>query len=531
VFVPERRAGADLPFLAFFVTTVLLCALTPTRSEAQALYYRSIPIGERAIGLGGAFTGVASDPSATYYNPAGMMSGGRFSLLGSFSSIVFIRVKVENAFESPPTDATFTSSRTTTLPRFIGTIVKLGKKRFGDHQFALGYSTLEAERNNLGVGVTSNEADGTVDLSLGNNYRSRWYGISFAAQVTEKIALGLTTFLADQNTNYSETFGLATGGMFDETTGVRVGGDSVTTRTSLNVQAYHIVLRLGWLQRINPRWQVGVMFQPPGIPLSQKGSALRRSTADIEPNESVFFLYENSDLKANAPIPFEIRAGFGWQANALTLLSVDAAVSGPVRDKDVFAEPAEIAAIPGELGIYFANSTARRWTPNVAVGAEHLFGKVVIAGGLFTNLSAAPDVPETATEYKPAQINMYGAAFSIGLDTKGYRLTFGATGLFGRGDALSFRLSNDGTVASYNRTKANRGALVLYIAGAVSVATKGAGEVQRKYKQRKERKKNGGEEEGDKGGDSAGGSDSVGDVSANGNATETGTENTSESQD
>ena len=34
------------------------------------------------MGLGGAFTGIADDPSATYYNPAGMMAGGRFQLLG-----------------------------------------------------------------------------------------------------------------------------------------------------------------------------------------------------------------------------------------------------------------------------------------------------------------------------------------------------------------------------------------------------------------------------------------------------------------
>ena len=60
---------------------LMTCSFTANRSAAQAIHYRSLPIGERAMGLGGAFTGIADDPSATYYNPAGMMAGGRFQLL------------------------------------------------------------------------------------------------------------------------------------------------------------------------------------------------------------------------------------------------------------------------------------------------------------------------------------------------------------------------------------------------------------------------------------------------------------------
>jgi len=129
------------------MATVLAGTLAASRTEAQALHYRSIPIGERAMGLGGAYTGIADDPSATYYNPAGMMTGGRFQLLGSLASLVFTRRTVENAFDSPNVEADFTSKTTTTLPRFIGTVVKLGRKRFGDHQFAVGYSTLEVDRD------------------------------------------------------------------------------------------------------------------------------------------------------------------------------------------------------------------------------------------------------------------------------------------------------------------------------------------------------------------------------------------------
>jgi hypothetical protein len=101
------------------------------------------------------------------------------------------------------------------------------------------------------------------------------------------------------------------------------------------------------------------------------------------------------------------------------------------------------------------------------------------------------------TEYTPDQVNMFGASFSVGIDTKGYRFTLGATGYFGRGDALSFTLDRDAQVSGYVRTKSNVSALVLYIAGAVSVASKGAKDVQKSYKGRKARKENGETENGD----------------------------------
>jgi len=489
----------DSSLRPFARATVLLaslaaCSVVGTRADAQSLYYRSIPIGERAIGLGGAFAGVASDPSATYYNPAGIMSGGRFQLLGSFSSLVFIRRAVDNAFSSPNVDTDLTSKRTSTIPRFIGTVVKFGRKRFGDHQFALAYSTLEFDRNEFNGSSIQLETASSLDLRLNNDYNSRWYGVSFAAQATKKTALGFTAFVAQQRGFYSEDIGIAVGGTLDET-GLRVGGDSVTSNTSLSVRNWDIVLRLGALHRFNSRWQLGIVFQTPGIPVSRKGSVFRRLTSAVSGEDSAYFLFDQGGLSTRAPIPWELRAGFEYQANSLTMLSVDAAVAGPVRDRAVFDRTPELQGVNRSLGTYFANSTERRWTPNVGIGAEHLFGKVAVAGGLFTNISAAPDVPATATEYTPDQVNIWGASVSVGLDTKGYRFTVGANGYFGRGDALAASLNSDTEGVSYDRTRSTVSAVIVYIAGAVSVATKSAKDAQDKIKKKHENGENADESE------------------------------------
>ena len=478
-------------WLVFSVVLLLVIGtLLPEHVQAQGLYYRTIPIGERAIGMGGAYSGIANDPSATYYNPGGLLEGGRFQILGSLSSIVLVRQKIENAFDSPVIESDFTSSSTTTLPHFIGTVVKFGKEKFGDHRYAVAYSSFEVGRERLNAGFSRLDPEASADVSISQDYRMRWWGVSFAARIKRNVGIGITGFLASQNVGYNENMGLAYGGTVDEVTGVRLDGDSATTRTALGVDAWHFVFRLGALYRVNRRWQVGFMFQPPGAPIKQSGSILRRLSADIEGN-SAYFLFDQGDFKTKAPIPFEIRTGAEFKINALTILSFDFTLNGPVKDQNVFGRPPQLDGVNGGIGAFFANSTERRTTPNGAIGVEHMFGKAVVAGGLFSNLSSAPNVPETTDTYTPDQVNMFGASLSIGVDTKGYRLTLGATGYFGRGDALAVTVDREALVTSYRRTKSNISAIVLYVAGAVSVASKGAKEVQEKYKEHKANKHNG----------------------------------------
>src|SRR5437763_281076 len=54
---------------------LLLLLLVPSSAFAQS----EAPVGARATGMGGAFTAVADDGSAAFWNPAGLASGSFFS--------------------------------------------------------------------------------------------------------------------------------------------------------------------------------------------------------------------------------------------------------------------------------------------------------------------------------------------------------------------------------------------------------------------------------------------------------------------
>src|SRR5215831_2710893 len=87
--------------------------LVPTAAHAGALG-RPNEIDARAVGMGGAFTAVADDPSAVWFNPAGLAQLRQTTILGGVDMVAA-------SFDSTPATCTGTTpcakiSTSTTLP-------------------------------------------------------------------------------------------------------------------------------------------------------------------------------------------------------------------------------------------------------------------------------------------------------------------------------------------------------------------------------------------------------------------------------
>lgn len=148
------------------VFTTVVAALGLMTSVAAPVRAQSpAPVGVRAAGMGGAFTAVADDGTAPYWNPAGLASGAFVGLTFDVNS----------------------------LDRVSGTFVGLATPPLGLSYFRTSTSTVAdgSDRNGGGQSVIVHHAGATVVQSIGDN------GLAVGATLGVVHGNGATAFAAD----------------------------------------------------------------------------------------------------------------------------------------------------------------------------------------------------------------------------------------------------------------------------------------------------------------------------------------------
>ena len=121
-----------VPFVILFTTTFL--PTLPSLAQVEEITIgNTFGVGARAMGMGGAFLGVADDLTALYWNPAGLAQIRKFELYGSLSHN---DIDAETQFTgSRSTDA----SRSKTRPNSAGIVYPFEATR-GGFAIGLGYN-------------------------------------------------------------------------------------------------------------------------------------------------------------------------------------------------------------------------------------------------------------------------------------------------------------------------------------------------------------------------------------------------------
>lgn len=160
--------------------------LVTSAATADDTHYRGLPIGAHAIGLGGAFTGVADDPSAAYFNPAGLARGGTVGLAASLTINTWERFDLDRAFAQPEVTAKLTTQTARTVPVFVGAALRFGPTDVYDKKrFAVALSLLDPIFSRGGVRLTlqSDSLALTDSYTYSTDDRATWYGVSFASRI------------------------------------------------------------------------------------------------------------------------------------------------------------------------------------------------------------------------------------------------------------------------------------------------------------------------------------------------------------
>lgn len=123
------------------VLSVLTLILTGSkRSLADQFHYNNFVVGDRAIGMGGAYGGVSDDASGAFYNPAGLAFALSNDISGSANALYSKKVTYKKAVGGKD----FQEQSGGTLPSFFGGLQKLDNIAKG-LVFAFGMYTVDGE--------------------------------------------------------------------------------------------------------------------------------------------------------------------------------------------------------------------------------------------------------------------------------------------------------------------------------------------------------------------------------------------------
>ncbi len=147
-----------------------------TKTGTTAAKFLSIDIGPRAISMGGAFTSVANDASAIYWNPAGIAYSDQFQ--GFFSNTaLFAGISLN----------------------YIGLVLPAGDiGNFAASVTAVNYGSMQV--------TTENQPEGTGESFSPGSYA---FGISYARFITEDFVVGATAKMITENIYHSNATGIA----------------------------------------------------------------------------------------------------------------------------------------------------------------------------------------------------------------------------------------------------------------------------------------------------------------------------------
>jgi hypothetical protein len=182
----------------------------PSAASAQQLFET---VGERALGMGGAFVAVADDATAVHWNPAGLATGGPAGL-----TIGWDRLQFGNSDAPPVAGADRRGSTFTSL---------------GTWPLGISYVTFEA--------TTVDDRDGQLTARV---LRTRQFGVTLVQSLTQGLVVGTTLKYVRGGVETIPADGATLGDVFRAASDLDAGGTG-RFDADLGLMAYTDLIRLG----------------------------------------------------------------------------------------------------------------------------------------------------------------------------------------------------------------------------------------------------------------------------------------------
>jgi hypothetical protein len=193
-------------WVASGVSVQWLCLAAPQFARADGdTHYQDLIVGERAAGMGGAFTALANEASGAYYNPAGIVVDDSLLIQLSMSAFKLRRKQVEIA-SICGTNLTKDESAFFGFPGSLGLVRQF---HHGGLDQAFGLTLVMNHSDKVGQSFVEKDTHcGPVALGLGRSRlqvdRAFWSGLSYAIKPWRFLQAGLTVGLSVRAATFSQ---------------------------------------------------------------------------------------------------------------------------------------------------------------------------------------------------------------------------------------------------------------------------------------------------------------------------------------
>ncbi len=366
---------------------------------ADEYHYTNLLIGDRASGMGGAYTAISDDATGMFYNPAAIVYVGDKNFSASVNAYQTQSKKYENTIGNQP----FERKSSALLANYFGIVKPLGR-------FKLGFSYAVPDA----VGEDQHQTFTNVDASLlrysinlqkkDNTYN---FGPSIAAELDNNLAIGLTLYAHQRKVQL-----------------VQNELREFTSNLSRWTNRYYEVSETGMRPILGVSWA-------PVEKLSLGFSLSRTFTFSSSGyDQKICSDATAGNCVATAAVPsvqtptvtnFSVKRKYPYRMAAGAAYYVDSnlIVSGDVTYHTAVTDP-------------YGDKVA---TVNAALGTEYYLSKKwAVRAGLYTDVANTPGI-QTGAYTAEEKINLYGASMSLTNFSGGSSVTLGGSLSYGKGQS------------------------------------------------------------------------------------------------
>ncbi len=408
--------------LLWLMLTGCLALFASGTAAADDFHYTNLLVGDRASGMGGAYTAISDDATGLYYNPAGIA----YASVRSFSASVNAYYENDKTYKSVLGGNGWSRSSSSLLPNYFGVVQPLGRFKVG-FSYAVPDSSMEDQSQTFGpqdLNTAIQPYNPGVRISsyiINFNNENNVYNVgpSIAAELTDNFSTGLTLYYYQKKT-------LTVLNQIIKTT--NNGYELTNEYYHANEQGLRPVLGFMWSPANN--MSLGLALSKVFITSANADfqySYVRdniysrpSSSSDVNLPGDLNKPSKSSDDKRKTPK--QVSLGIAWFPTASFLLTTDLNYySAKSIEKIMTFNGHEDSGIEDVI--------------NIAVGTEYYFTRNwAMRAGFYTDYANTPEVQSGGVN-QAEHIDLYGGTASISHFTRNTSVTLGGGLTYGTGKA------------------------------------------------------------------------------------------------